>query len=92
MNAPAEKLTHDVKVLATDLQELLKATASQTGEKVSAARARVEGAVTPAKDTVVIQARQAADTTDRFVQQNPWGAVGISAAVGTLIGFLIGRR
>jgi len=32
------------------------------------------------------------DTTDTYVRDNPWRAVGISAAVGALVGILIARR
>lgn len=92
MNAPTEKLTQDVKVLATDLQELLKATASQTGEKISGARTRVEGSLATARDTVTVQARQAAETTDRYIHQYPWEAAGIAALAGAILGFLISRR
>lgn len=92
MNAPSEKLTQDVKVLATDLQELLRATASQTGERISAARARVEGSLATARDTVTVQARQAAETTDRYVRQYPWETASIAVIAGAILGFLIGRR
>ena len=92
MNAPAEKLTRDVKVLVTDLQELLKATTSQSGEQIAAARARLESALGHAKDTVTLQARDTAEATDRYVHQNAWTATAISATVGLLIGLLIGRR
>jgi len=37
-------------------------------------------------------AKQAMDTTDTYVRDNPWRAVGISAAVGAIIGILIARR
>ena len=92
MNAPAEKLTQDVKVLVTDLQELLRATASQSGEKIAAARARVEGSLAHARDTVTLQAREAAETTDRYVRQYPWETAGIAALAGAIVGFLIGKR
>ena len=92
MNAPAEKLTQDVKVLATDLQELLKATASQTGEKISAARARIETSLAHAKDTVAVQARYAAETTDRYVRTYPWETAGVAVLAGAIVGFLISRR
>jgi ElaB/YqjD/DUF883 family membrane-anchored ribosome-binding protein len=92
MNAPAEKLTQDVKVLATDLQELLKATASQTGERIAGARARVEGSLATARDTITIQAREAAQTTDRYARQHPWETAGVAALVGAIVGFLIARR
>lgn len=92
MNAPAEKLTRDIKVLVTDLQELLKATTSQSGEQIAAARARLESALAYAKDTVTLQTRDAAEATDRYVHENAWTAAAVSATVGLLIGFLIGRR
>ena len=69
MNAPAEKLTRDIKVLVTDLQELLKATTSQSGEKIAAARVRLESALAQAQDTVTVQARNAAEATDHYVHQ-----------------------
>ena len=92
MNAPAEKLTRDIKVLVTDLQELLKATTSQSGEQIAAARARLESALASAKDTVTLQTRDAAEATDRYVRENAWTAAALSATVGLLIGLIIGRR
>ncbi|HUF82589.1 MAG TPA: DUF883 family protein [Burkholderiales bacterium] len=90
MNAPTEKIVTDVKVLVTDIEELLKATASQSGERVHAARARLESALMQARDTVTVQARQAIQATDQYVHQKPWQATGIAAAVGVVIGLLIG--
>jgi ElaB/YqjD/DUF883 family membrane-anchored ribosome-binding protein len=92
MNAPAEKLTRDVKVLVTDIQELLRATTSQSGEQLAAARLRVGSALAYAKDTATLQARNAAEAADQYVHQNAWTATTIAATVGLLIGFLIGRR
>ena len=92
MNAPAEKLTRDIKVLVTDLQELLKATTSQSGEQITAARARLESALAYAKDTVTLQTREAAEATDRYVRENAWTAAALSATVGLLVGLIIGRR
>ena len=96
MNAPSERIVSDVKVLVTDIEELVKATAAQSGERVVAARARLQSALMEAKDTVVLQTKQAAEVTDRYVHENPWQAVGISAGVsagiGLLIGLVIGRQ
>lgn len=92
MNAPTEKIVTDVKVLVTDIEELLKATASQSGERVGAARARLESALAHARDTVSVQARQAAEVTDQYVHEKPWHAAGIAAAAGVVIGMLIGGR
>ena len=96
MNAPSERLVHDARVLVADVEELLKATAAQTGEKVAAARARLQAGLVDAKDTVVLHTRQVAQATDHYVHENPWKAAGISAGaaagIGLLIGLLLGRR
>ena len=92
MNAPAEKVVGDVKVLASDIEELVKATAAESGEKLAHARARVQGALVNAKEVTVTRSTEAAKATDRYVHQNAWKAVGVSAGLGFLVGMLIGRR
>jgi ElaB/YqjD/DUF883 family membrane-anchored ribosome-binding protein len=92
MNAPAGKLAGDVRVLASDIEELMKATAAQSGERLAAVRARVESALAEAKDTVVLRSRDAARATDRYVHENAWKAVGLGAGIALLVGILIGRR
>jgi len=92
MNAPTEKLVGDVKVLATDVEELLKATAAQTGDRIADARARAQAAISRARTTAMEQSRHAAQVTDQYVHQNPWAAAAVSAGIGLLVGLLIGRR
>lgn len=92
MNAPVEKVVGDVKVLATDVEELVKATAAQSDERLNQARARIQNALGEAKDTVVVRGTEAVRATDRYVHENAWKAVGISAAIALLVGLLIGRR
>jgi ElaB/YqjD/DUF883 family membrane-anchored ribosome-binding protein len=92
MNAPAEKLAGDVKVLVGDVQELIRATAAQSGEKIAATRARVQAALADARETVVLQSRETAQATDQYVRQDPWAAMGVAAGVGALVGWLLGRR
>jgi ElaB/YqjD/DUF883 family membrane-anchored ribosome-binding protein len=36
--------------------------------------------------------RQAAETTDRMVHENPWTAIGIAVGLGVVLGFLLPRR
>ena len=38
------------------------------------------------------QATKAAAATDEYVNAQPWTAVGISAAVGLILGLLLARR
>ncbi|MHB9117245.1 MAG: DUF883 family protein [Burkholderiales bacterium] len=94
-----EKLVADFKVVVADAEELLRATASDTGEKVAAVRARVQDSLREAKERLAeVEARVRAKTklaaraADDYVQENPWKAVGVAASVGLVIGLLIGRR
>lgn len=94
-----DKLVADLKLVVADAEELLRATASQAGEKVSAARERIQASLASAKvklgdaeRAALEKAKEAAKATDDYVQENPWQAVGIAAGVGLLLGLLIGRR
>jgi ElaB/YqjD/DUF883 family membrane-anchored ribosome-binding protein len=61
MSVQSERLVADVKILVNDTGELVKATASETGEKVVELRNRVQDAVTNIKpqlaklETVVVE-------------------------------------
>jgi ElaB/YqjD/DUF883 family membrane-anchored ribosome-binding protein len=93
-----EKLIQDFRLVVTDAEELLRATAGVAGEKVSAIRERVQENLASARmrlaaaeEDLVAKAREAAKVTDQYVHDNPWKAVGIGAAVGVIVGMLIGR-
>ena len=94
-----EKLATDLRVVIADAEELLRATAGQMGEKAVIARERIQESLRAAKDklsraeeAVVDKTKAAARATDDYVHEHPWGAVGIAAAVGLVIGMLISRR
>ena len=94
-----EKLVADLKVVVADAEELLRATASQAGEKVSAARERIQASLATAKvklgeaeRALLEKTKQAARATDDYVHENPWQAVGIAAMAGLVLGILISRR
>ena len=93
-----DKLKQDLRVVVADLEELMRATAGQANEKVAEVRERVQAhldvvkdRLAQAEDAVIVRAKQAADATDNYVNENPWRAVGIAAGAGLLIGMLIGR-
>jgi len=93
-----QKLVADLKVVVADAEELLRATASQAGEKVSAARERIQASLatakvklTDAERVLVDKTKDAAKATDEYVRENPWQAVGIAAAAGLVLGVLISR-
>lgn len=94
-----DKLMGDLRVVVADADALLKATAGQAGEKISAARVRVEESLGVARARmaqagadVAARARASAQVTDEYVHENPWASVGVAAGVGFFIGYLIGRR
>ncbi len=94
-----EKLVADLKVVVADVEELLRATASQAGEKVSAARERIQASLAAAKvklteteRALLEKSKLAAKAADEYVRENPWQAVGIAAAAGLVLGVLISRR
>jgi ElaB/YqjD/DUF883 family membrane-anchored ribosome-binding protein len=94
-----EQLIADFKVVVADAEALLKATASQGGEKMVEIRAKAEESLRVAKDkmaeaqaALLVKTKAAAKATDVYVHENPWRSVGVAAGVGLVIGLLIGRR
>ena len=94
-----EKLVSDLRVVVADAEELLRATASQAGEKVAVARERIQASLATAKvklseaeRALLEKTKQAAKATDDYVRDNPWQAVGIAAVAGLVLGILISRR
>jgi ElaB/YqjD/DUF883 family membrane-anchored ribosome-binding protein len=94
-----DKLMDDLRVVISDAEELLKATANQTGERVAAARAKAGESLKAAKarlneaeESVMEKARAGAKAADEFVHANPWKTAGVAGAIGLLLGALISRR
>lgn len=94
-----EQLIQDFKVVVSDAEALLKATAGQGGEAVAAMRSKVEASLASAKEkmtdaelALLAKTRAAAKATDEYVHGHPWQAIGIAASVGVVVGLLIGRR
>jgi len=96
--ASKEKLMQDFRMVVADAEELLRATAGVAGEKVSAARERIQENLVVAKarladaeEAFVAKTKVAAKATDEYVHENPWTAIGVAASVGVIVGMLIGR-
>lgn len=99
MEKLSDEVIADFKVVVTDTEALLKATANQGGEKLAEVRAKAEESLSIAKarvaqaqEALLVKTKAAAKATDTYVHENPWQAAGIAAGVGLLIGLLIGRR
>lgn len=99
MENSKDRLMQDLKAVMADAEELLKATASQTGERIAAARVKAEESLQSAKirlgevqGIAIEQAKVVAKKADNYVAANPWQAVGIATVAGIVIGALISRR
>jgi ElaB/YqjD/DUF883 family membrane-anchored ribosome-binding protein len=95
----ANQLIDDLTAVIRDAENLLRATAAQTGEKVDEMRARAEESVRMAKERLsgieeetLKHARVLAGEADEYVRGNPWQAVGIAAGVGLVLGLFMSRR
>ena len=94
-----DKLMKDLRLVMQDAEELLLATAGQAGEKVASARARAEVSIRAARDALaeageeaVERTREAVESADEYVHENPWTAIGIAAGVGLVVGLLLSRK
>jgi ElaB/YqjD/DUF883 family membrane-anchored ribosome-binding protein len=88
LDTSANKLTHDLRAVVTDAEDLLKATASQTGERIEKARARAEESLRLARASL----QKAGSELNDQVRQHPWTAVGVAAGLGLVLGIVLGRR
>ena len=94
-----DQLIDDLTTVIRDAENLLRATAAQTGDRVEEIRAKAEESVRPAKarldgieEVALKHARVLAGEADEFVRGNPWQAIGIAAGVGLVLGLLMTRR
>ena len=98
-NNSKQKLVADMKIVVSDAEEILRATAGVAGEKMVDLREHIAERLHDAKmrladaeAALVDKTKAAARATDDYVNDNPWQAVGIAAGVGLLLGIIIGRR
>jgi ElaB/YqjD/DUF883 family membrane-anchored ribosome-binding protein len=94
-----DKLVADFRVVMSDAEELLRATASQSGEKIVGLRTKLEenlriarSQLADAQDAMVGKTKAAAVATDQYVHEHPWQLIGIAAAAGAVVGVLMNRR
>jgi ElaB/YqjD/DUF883 family membrane-anchored ribosome-binding protein len=99
MNLSRESLLDDFSTMLTEAEDLLKRAGNETCERAKDLRAQVEAKLLSAKlqlqeleGEAMDRAKAAARVTDDYVHDNPWGAIGVAAAAGFLIGLMINRR
>jgi ElaB/YqjD/DUF883 family membrane-anchored ribosome-binding protein len=99
MQVTTDKLMKDLRAVVVDTEDLIKATAGQTGERIEKVRARAEESLRNARvqvqatgNDLQVAAQDAARQVSSQVRENPWTAVGIAAGIGLVLGILIGRK
>ena len=89
----------DMKTLLQDAQDLFRQATSATGEKADMLRTQgsnlLDSALTRAHEvqTAAMETgKEMAESTDMYVQENPWKSVAISAVAGVVVGMLLAAR
>jgi ElaB/YqjD/DUF883 family membrane-anchored ribosome-binding protein len=97
--ASGDSISAHLQALADEAQALLKATARAGDAQVESARTRLADELEQLRARLMQlegqaerQVRIAAHRTDETVHAHPYGAMGAAAAVGLLLGFVLGRR
>jgi ElaB/YqjD/DUF883 family membrane-anchored ribosome-binding protein len=94
-----EKLSSDFKALIGDVEELLKTTAGQTGEKIAGLRQRVGTKIAAGRNILSEQqqairakAQEAKVSAEACLREKPWMTLGFAAATGLVLGSLLRRH
>jgi ElaB/YqjD/DUF883 family membrane-anchored ribosome-binding protein len=92
-------LGDDLKALVGDGQELLKASAHVTGERIDAVRTQFAAHAQNARtrlaelsQPMIARAGRVDDYVRDYTRANPWAALAVAAAAGMLIGLLAAKR
>ena len=95
----ADRLVRDLSAVAADVDELVKSTAGNADEAIIEAGKRIESSLRAAKENLVNaricaieDAKNAAQSTDAFLRENVWKAIGIAGSIGLMFGAIVGLR
>ena len=93
------QLLSDFNSLLADAEELLRSTASSSGEAVVGARTKLEDTLQQVKTRIADAQNAMATSFDRtaaatqaYAHDNPWKVAGAAAVVGLLIGALLTNK
>ena len=93
------KLAQDLRTTMDDVEELLRLTAGQVGERMAEVRTRLQTSLADSKSHLshlqteaVERGKQVSADVEEYVHDNPWKVIGIVALAGLVIGALISRR
>ena len=94
-----QKLAQDLRTTMDDVEELLRLTAGQVGERMGEVRTRLQSSLADSRTHLanlqaeaVERGKQMTADAEVYVRDNPWKVIGIVGLVGLVIGALIARR
>ncbi|HEX5607563.1 MAG TPA: DUF883 family protein, partial [Candidatus Binatia bacterium] len=93
--AARERLSDHLKTLVEGVEELLKATAEQSGDGISLLRDRLIESLEQGKRTLrqgrkILQAsRDGAETAISYAHENPWAVFGVALGAGAALAFFL---
>ena len=90
-----QKLAEDLKTVAQDVEELLKATGAEMSEKAQEIREHLHHALEIAQSSAEeLQSKAAAQVqaVDKVVRQNPYQSIGIAFGAGLVLALLLTRK
>jgi ElaB/YqjD/DUF883 family membrane-anchored ribosome-binding protein len=97
--AASDSIASHLQALADEAEALLKATARAGDEQVHTARARLadelhhlQERLADLEGRAATRIRATAHRTDEAAHAHPYAGMGAAAAVGLLLGFVLGRR
>ena len=93
------RVVTDLKTLARDVEDMIKATADDVSEQAKIVRERLMVVLTQAKSCYEVlqargleSARVVAQKTDRTIRKHPYQFLAVALAVGVLLGAQLRRR
>lgn len=98
-NQDRERLMNDLKTAIGDAEQWLGNLGTQGAADLGHIKGKFDETLRTARtdllkleDTVIARGKIAAQATDVYVKDNPWTSVGVGAAIGLALGFLIARK
>ena len=85
---PAHRAEELLKSTARNVTELASLATHQLEEGVHRGKLKLQEMQSLLKD----RTRNCANTTDRYIHDHPWNAIGMAAGIGLIIGLLLRRH
>jgi ElaB/YqjD/DUF883 family membrane-anchored ribosome-binding protein len=94
-----DDLVGELRALVASMEDVFSAAAGSSGEKLTELKGQAEANLMKAKAALGDMERRAAGKartiaadSDDYVHESPWTVVGFAAAIGLVLGVLIGRK